>query len=130
MSIKDAFFSVCREAKQPARSYVSLYVTVPFYGGPEEGGWWGSDRLLVAYQECTTEEEAERLQEAVTALADELTKDASRAYGDACAASCEWLEARGLDADFLPEVDGPESYWCTVEPTPGESVSRGCRHYE
>lgn len=128
--IEEAFFQVCRDAKPRARSYVSLYVNVPYYGGPEEGGWWGEDRLLVAYQECDCDEEAERLQEAVVALAEELTKDANRAFGESCRASCDWLDARGLDADFLPEVDGPESYWCTTEKTPGESVSLGCRHYE
>ena len=41
--INEAFFNICREAKPAKSSYVSLYVNVPYYGGPEEGGWWGSD---------------------------------------------------------------------------------------
>lgn len=42
----------------------------------------------------------------------------------------EWLEARGLDADYLPEPDGELSYFVTIEDQPGSSESRGCRHYE
>jgi hypothetical protein len=128
--INEAFFQICRDAKPAASSYVSLYMTVPYYGGPEEGGWWGSDNVLVAYHQCKTEVEAEAVKIKVEELAKEMSDDARKDFGRACLAQCEWLEARGLDSDSLPEVDGEISYFVSVEETPGQSVSRGCRHYE
>ena len=128
--INEAFFSVCRDAKPARSSYVSLYMSVPYYGGPEEGGWWGSDNVLVAYHQCGNDDEAEAVKARVEELAEELSREAKRDFGRACAAQCEWLEARGLDSDSLPEVDGEESYFVAVEESPGTLVSRGCRHYE
>ena len=128
--INEAFFQVCRDAVPAKASYVSLYVTVPYYGGPEEGGWWGEDRILVAHYKCANEIEAEAVKSRVEELAQQLSEDAKNTYGRACVAQCDWLEARGLDGDFLPEVDGEERYWVQVEDRPGESASNGCRHYE
>jgi hypothetical protein len=128
--INEAFFNICREAKPAKSSYVSLYVNVPYYGGPEEGGWWGSDNVLVAYHQCGNDVEAEHVKAKVEELAKEMSDDAKRSFGRACIAQCEWLEARGLDSDSLPEVDGEESYFVVVEDTPGEHASNGCRHYE
>jgi hypothetical protein len=130
MSIKQAFFSVCDEAKPAVRHYVSLYATVPYYGGPEEGGWWGSDVELVAYQEVTNDVEAQAISERVEVLAEQLSKQAKDSFGRACQQEMEWLDARGLDADYLPEVDGEESYWVTTESRPGEHAHQGSRHYE
>jgi hypothetical protein len=130
MSTKEAFFSVCEDA-QPAEShYLSLYVSVPYYGGPEEGGWWGSDTLLVAYKHFDTSEALEAAQAAVEALAVELNEQAKREFGEQCLREMEWLDARGLDADYLPEVDGESSYYVVTEDVPGSRVSQGCRHYE
>lgn len=128
--INEAFFNICREAKPAKSSYVSLYVNVPYYGGPEEGGWWGSDNVLVAYHQCGNDVEAEHVKAKVEELAQEMSDDAKRSFGRACLAQCEWLEARGLDSDSLPEVDGEESYFVVVEDSPGQHVARGCRHYE
>jgi len=126
----EAFFAVCKDA-QPARwHYVSLYAERGYYGGPEEGGWWGSDTELVAYYRCTTAEEAESLKERVQELARSLSANSKRQHGLRCAAECEWLEARGLDADFLPEPDGDCSYWVTTETQPGSCARTGSRHYE
>jgi hypothetical protein len=128
--INEAFFSICREAKPAVSGYVSLYVETPYYGGPEEGGWWGSDTTLVAYHHCGNEVEAEAVKLKVEAYARELSDEAKRDFGRACLAQCEWLEARGLDSDSLPEVDGEEHYFVVVEEVPGQHASRGCRHYE
>ena len=38
MSIKEAFFSVCKDAKSVEQLCVSLYLHTRPYGGPEEGG--------------------------------------------------------------------------------------------
>ena len=129
MSIKESFFSVCDEAK-PTRAYhVSLYVDVPYYGGPEEGGWWGSDCHIIATQTYPTMAQADAAKVAVDKLADEHSKQAKRNFGDTCVAQMEWLDARGLDADFLPEVDGEERYFVVIEETVGDSASMGERHY-
>lgn len=130
MSTKEAFFTVCDDA-QPAEShYLSLYVSVPYYGGPEEGGWWGSDTHLVAYKHFDTLEALEAAKAKVEALAEELNEQAKRDFGDQCLREMEWLDARGLDADYLPEVDGESSYWVTTEDVPGSMSRQGCRHYE
>lgn len=130
MSTKEAFFSVCEDA-QPAEShYLSLYVSVPYYGGPEEGGWWGSDTHLVAYKHFDTKESLEAAQAKVEALAVELNQQAQREFGEQCLNEMAWLDARGLDADYLPEVDGESRYFVSAEDVPGSMVSQGCRHYE
>ncbi len=127
--ISEAFFSVCKNARPAKSSYVSLYITSPYYGGPEEGGWWGEDETLVAYQKCDNQEEAEEMYRKVQKLAKELTVDAKRGFGHHCVAQCEWLESRGLESDALPEVDGEASYFVVMEDTPGENATEGERHY-
>lgn len=127
--MKEAFFEICRQAKPAKASYVSLYVRVPFYGGPEEGGWWGHDMELVAYERFDSEEAAEAAMEAVGDYADKLSREAKDRFYSRCAAECEWLEARGLDSDFLPEVNGEESYHVYLESRPGQRAREGCRYY-
>jgi hypothetical protein len=109
--------------------FVSLYVTIPYYGGPEEGGWWGSDVKLVSYKHCASIEEARVLEARVGAVALRESKEAERVENAHCARQCDWLEARGLDSDSLPEVDGAEAYFVVIESKPGESEHQGDRHY-
>jgi hypothetical protein len=130
MSLRNAFFTACKDATPAASWFVSLYVNNPYYGGPEEGGWWGSDTSLVATQEYQGEKTANLAREHVEKLAEQATKDAGRAYGERCLAETEWLDARMLDDDYLPEVDGHADYWVTVEERAGSRESQGCRHYE
>jgi hypothetical protein len=42
----------------------------------------------------------------------------------------DWLDARGLESEYLPEVDGEEEYFVVVEENLGSRKSQGCRHYE
>lgn len=130
MSIREAFFSVCTESKPAESNYLSLYAREPYYGGPEEGGWWGSDCNLVAYQQFDTQEALEAAKTSVEALAAELTAQSRREFGEQCLREMEWLESRGLDADFLPEPDGETTYFVVCEESPGSRSSVGCRHYE
>lgn len=126
--INQAFHATIKDAKPAGSVYVCLMESVPFYGGPEEGGWWGEDRILHAYREYPTMEQAEAARDAVQKLADELKADSQRAYGDHCLRTMEWLDARGLDADFLPEEDGPSDYYvCVCEELPTNSY--GERQY-
>lgn len=123
-----AFEAVCKEAKPAEGFYVCLMESVPFYGGPEEGGWWGRDTHLVAYQHYPTEEQADAAVKQVEKLAKELSDESRKDFGEQCLREMEWLNARGLDADFLPEPDGEsEFYVLKCEGLPEES--RGCRQY-
>jgi hypothetical protein len=128
--IEKAFFNICHNAKPAVSGYVSLYMNVPFYGGPEEGGWWGNDTVLVAYHHCGNETEAEAIKIKVEEYARELSEEARKDFERACLDQCEWLEERGLDGDFLPEVDGEVDYFVVTEEIPGQYASQGCRHYE
>ena len=124
-----AFYAVCKDAVKAKSHYVSLYRIESFYGGPEEGGWWGHDYVLVASQECSTDAEANALANKVSDLAEELSKEAKDAFNRGCAMECEWLEARGLDADYLPEVSGEDRYAVYIEERAGEMAREGDRHY-
>lgn len=128
MYLRQAFETIINDAKQPEVWYVTLVEHQPFYGGPEEGGWWGEDREVVGYKEFPSEELAEAAAEAVRAFAKELEAQSRRAFGEHCLREMEWLEARGLDADFLPEPDGETKYSVVVSQDIPES-SRGCRQY-
>jgi hypothetical protein len=133
MSIKQAFYQVCEDAEPAKASYVSLYVSLPYYGGPEEGGWWGSDTELVAYKQVSSDVEAQAVSEKVHTLSEQLSKDAKDAFNRHCANQCEWVEQHDPMADvddYFPEVDGEERYWVAVEDRPGSLASRGSRHYE
>ena len=132
MSIQSAFSEICKDAKIANSVFVSLYRSDPFYGGPEEGGWWGSDVSLVASQEFASEELAEKAKEKIEKLSKELSDNARREYGEVCNRQIEWCEARGIDDPNLVfgEVDGESRFYVHVEHEQGENESRGCRHYE
>lgn len=128
--IHEAFFSICKEAKPATANYVSLYASVPYYGGPEEGGWWGRDVRLIAYHCFDTTEQAMVAIDQINELVRQMNADEKRAFGEQCLREMEWLEARGLDADYLPEPDGETTYFICSEDTLGSRVSNGPRHYE
>ena len=127
--LRQAFEHYIPDAVQAEGAYVVLMECQPVYGGPEEGGWWTSDNTVIAYREYPSEELAQKAAEKVRELAKELSKQAKRADSEYCAASMECLEARGLDADFLPEPDGPAEYYVVVTTEVPEN-SRGSRRYE
>jgi len=131
--INEAFSIVCANAihlDPGTQWYVSLYERTQEYGGPEEGGWYINAETLVAYQEVPSKPEAERIAEQVKQLAERLSDEATREHANRCAAQCEWLDARGLDSDWLPEPDGPTEYVVYIENRPGENSYRGSTRYE
>lgn len=130
MSIGEAYRKLCENAKSAGVWYVSLYVRKPFYGGPEEGGWWGHDTELVESKLVADEDVAHALAKKVEQEADKMNVEAKQRFGEQCLRETEWLEARGLDDDFLPQPAGEDSYFVVVENTPGEHAYQGCRHYE
>lgn len=129
--IEVAFAEICKEAVECEGFYVVLWREEPFYGGPEEGGWWGRNLIPVAYQRFATSDAAYAAYNAVRKLADEMTADAQREHGRACLAQLEFCEARGIDDSdsVFGEDDGPESYYVTVDDKLPEPMF-GSRHYE
>lgn len=131
--IKAAFDKVCAEAVVAESNYVSLYVNLPYYGGPEEGGWWGSDTELVAFQQVSSEMEAKAKADAVMVMAEQMNHEAQQRFYAECARSVEWVEEHDPMADvsdYFPEPDGEEKYWVATESKPGSHVSQGSRYYE
>lgn len=108
--IQEAFNHICDEHKTPTQWYVVLVSLYQAYGGSEEGGWWYTVQSLEAFQEYPTEELASAAVEHIQKFADELSMNARREHGEYCQTTMEWLEQRGLDADYLPEPDGEEEY--------------------
>jgi hypothetical protein len=130
MSVEIAFEQVLGDVAKPTGCwYVTLWEEASYYGGPEEGGWWGNDRIPLKYVSFNTEEAAEIAYEKISQLATEMTQDAKRRHGEYCLQQCEWLDARGLDSDYLPEVSGEDRYSVTVSDSLPEA-HYGCRHYE
>ena len=130
--ISAAFHAIAPNANTPAPYAVTLYVSLPFYGGAEEGGWYGRDVELVAWNEYPSQMAALRAVAQMAEKAREMSETATRAHGEQCNREMEWCDARGLDYDYLPEPDGPESYFTKVEPVEevGREASRGSRQYE
>ena len=124
----DQAFDRIVESKPCGKYFVVLMQDSPYYGGPEEGGWWGTDSVPVKYAVFPTLEEAEAAAERIRELADEMTAEAKREEGEHCLRQTQWLEERGLDDDYLSEPDGPSTYYVYV----GDSVPTphyGDRHY-
>lgn len=112
-----AFNAVCTNATEPETWYLCLIESCQVYGGPEEGGWWQQIDALARYQEFASEKEAKNAANRIHALADQLTREASNSHSRHCERQCDWLEARGLDADYFPENDGPSYFrvWVGTE---------------
>ena len=131
MEIQEAFFKTLKDqVKTPQRFYICLIREEQFYGGPEEGGWWGKDRHLVAFAEFATREECEANVAAIDALAKEKSDEASSDFNRRCLAECLNAEARGIDVDTLPEVNGPDRYRVLITEVLPPEVEFGCRQYE
>jgi hypothetical protein len=96
-AIFEAFHRIVANPTTPIAAYVVLWRNEPFYGGPQEGGWWGSDSIVEAFERVSTREEADALCERIEELADRLTAQAARDHGRGCQAQLDWCEARGID---------------------------------
>ena len=130
-SLKKAFHEVCSSAEARGEShFVSLYKSVPRYGGPEEGGWWTTDVVLVASQEFTTRAAASRALVEVERLAATRSASAKDAYGEQCSRELADADRRGIEYDELREVDGETTFTAVVEDRSGELEEQGDTHYE
>ena len=130
-TLQQAFEEACEKpVYRPSVTYVSLYMSSPFYGGPEEGGWWGRDTEIQSYYRFDTLEEAEHVVKAVEALAERLSKEARDAWSKQCQRECDHAEARGMDPADLPETDGEDEYFVVLESTLNSHARKDSRHYE
>lgn len=127
--IQQAFNLVCENAQEAESWFVVLMERCPFFVSPAEGGTWSSDSIVVAYQEFVSEKLARQAAKKAERLAKELQQQAQQEYGEHCLRTMEWLDQRGLDADFLPEPDGPSEYFiCVTDEIPQNQY--GSRYYE
>ena len=127
--IYEAFKQVCTESKPVKTWYVCLCINQRCYGGPEEGGWWYDRGELIEYQAFNNEDTANEVAEKVREVAQELSESSKREHGEAMLRSLEWLDARGLDADYLPEPNGEEEYYVMVTDSIPQ-FSEETPHYE
>lgn len=128
--LKQAFQQAIEESnrKKAGEYYVTLWEVQSYYGGPEEGGWWGHDYVPIEYSVFSTEEEAEAVKMKVQELAKQLSHQAKMAWGKQCQNELDFCDSRGLDYDSLPETNGPDEYSVTVSQEP-PSASYGARGY-
>lgn len=113
--IDEAFHQICKDAVKPEGWFLILMEKISFYGGPEEGGWWGNDNVIIAYHKFDSEELANKAKIEVQKLVDQMTADAQKSYGYHCNRQLDWLDDRGLDSDYLRENDGPSNYYLVVD---------------
>jgi len=111
----------CESPRQKESKFISLYESHQCYGGAEEGGWWYHQSFLQESYECLNGEQADQIRQEMQDFAEELNEASKRQHDKHLSESLDWLEARGLDADYLPEPDGPTEYGITNERFPGES---------
>jgi hypothetical protein len=128
--LRDAFEAVCTDAVKREGVFLSIYRRSPFYGGPEEGGWWGSDVILEEYQAFDFMADAQLALKAIGQAVQNANGRAKTSYSERCRKESEWLEARGLDDNALPEVTGPDAFFVRIETIRGSYSSTGARHYE
>lgn len=131
MNMEDAFWQVCADAEVPERPCVSLYKISRWYGGPEEGGWWGTTVALVSYLRCTTRDEAQDRANAVQDFARKATEEARKANANMCLSQCEAAWARGMDPDemYPGEPDDADEFVVYVENVPGEHQYQSSKFY-
>jgi hypothetical protein len=116
--MQDAFNARVKKAIEASHDwYIVLVEEYQSYGGPEEGGWWRNHRTVSAYKQCANQEEAELLKAEIEKLAAELSAESRKEYGERCCRELNWLEARGLDADYLPEPDSETTYSVLITQT-------------
>lgn len=129
--ITEAFETVCPDASTPQPCYLVLWRIEQFYGGPEEGGWYGNDHIVVKYRQFDTIEAAEAVKAQVEALAERLTAEAKAERNAAARRACEWAEARGEDLEG-PDDDrwtDADRYYVSVTDEPPQNREQD-RHWE
>jgi len=128
--IIEAFNAIVESPIPCRRNFVVLWEHRPFYGGPEEGGWWGGDDIPVSYTATHTSVEATELRHRIMELARNLTKESQQEHEATCSSQLQWCEDRNIydSNSIFGEVDGPIRYYVTVtDELPNARF--GDRHY-
>ena len=130
--IQEAFWEALMDATLVQDWHCTLYLTERWYGGAEEGGWWGSTVTAVAHVSYKTPSEAEAALDAVKQLAIAKTKEAKQIHGDVCLRQLDYCEQRGIDDanSVFGEIDGEDSYSVRIENELGASEYSTSRYYE
>lgn len=126
--LRDAYHRVIENAESAGRKYVSLYVRAEYYGGPEEGGWWGHDSILESYVEVSNMDMAERIYNDVYAEVERMNAERKADHNAALSRQCDEAWNRGEDLDDVGYA-GPDEYFVVIESVPGECASVGERCY-
>lgn len=132
MSIQQAFNEILEDVQPAQVFFVSLYSVYRWYGGAEEGGWWGNTVSLVAHKEFRREDEAKQALAAIEALAKEKSHEAKQAHYRLCEAQLDYCEQRGIDDanSVFGEVDGADEYHVQIETELGSGEYSTSRYYE
>ena len=110
--------------------HVSIYLKERYYGGPEEGGWYGTDLTLESSVQVQSKRLADELAAKLSSTADQKTKFAKTAWSKMCQRELDAAEASLIDPLDLPEPNLPDEYCVFVERVKGFHATRGSRHYE
>jgi hypothetical protein len=111
--------------------WVSLYAIEPFYGGPEEGGWWGKDQRLVWWKAYSNKHEAEQTMRKIEAFIKMFNSIERTNWYIQCEKELDIADAIGMNVNRLfGETSGPMEYECFVEENLGSNENHGSRLYE
>jgi len=124
-----AWKEIVEDSEVAQECYLSLYENQPYYGGPEEGGWWGYRQILQQYCRCTSRDAAEMLMKKLENYCEQLSKEAKKADGDDCLQHMERADQRGEDVDDYG-YDGPSTFYMIIEAIPGQNQNTTQRRYE
>lgn len=124
-----AWNEIIEDSEVAQECYLSLYENAPYYGGPEEGGWWGHLHILQKYCKCSSYAQAEMLMEKLRDHCKQLTEEAKKADGNDCLRHMERADRRGEDVSD-DGYDGPSTYYMIIESMPGEHQVTTKSHYE
>jgi hypothetical protein len=124
-----AWNEIMENAQKAEECVVSMYSVEPYYGGPEEGGWWGNLFILNEYVRCSNRDAAEKLQQKLQERCEELNKEEQQQDSEYCLRYCERAWSRGEDVDDYG-YDGPSTYHVLIEKFPGENQVTERSHYE
>ena len=124
-----AWNEIIEDSEVAQECYLCLYEQVPYYGGPEEGGWWGYLNILKEYCKCSSHEAAEMLSNKLREHCEQLNKESKIADSDDCLRHIERADRRGEDVDD-DGYEGASTYHLTIESIPGQSQNTTRSHYE
>lgn len=127
MDLREIFHAVCENAQQSEGKYLCLMARVPYYGGPEEGGWWGEDHIVESYQFCENQVILDKILTEINELVRKENEETKTAYNRFC--SDEWERDDSDGPDSLAVLNGPSELFIEIQDNVPQS-RYGNRYYE